>query len=85
MHQIVYNLFIYLFIYLFILVLPLYCYQPISLHPRAHMLSHVIPWTSARQAPLSTDFSRQDTGVGCHFLLQDYIQFKTNITENTSM
>ena len=29
----------------FFLVLPLYCYQPISLHPRGHMLSHVIPWT----------------------------------------
>ena len=28
------------------------------------------PWTVARQAPLSTEFSRQDAGVGCHFLLQ---------------
>ena len=27
-------------------------------------------WTIDRQAPLSTGFSRQDTGVGCHALLQ---------------
>ena len=27
-------------------------------------------WTVARQAPLSMGFSRQDTGVSCHFLLQ---------------
>ena len=45
---------------LFFLVLPHYCYQPISLHPHAHMLSHVIPWTSARQTTLSMDFSRQE-------------------------
>ena len=44
----------------FFLVLPVYCYQPISLHPRAHMLSHVIPRTSARQTLLSMDFSRQE-------------------------
>jgi len=29
-----------------------------------------IPWTVARQAPLSMEFSRKNTGVGCHFLLQ---------------
>ena len=28
------------------------------------------PWTLARQAPLSMGFSRQEYGVGCHFLLQ---------------
>ena len=28
------------------------------------------PWTVARQAPLSGDFSSKNTGVGCHFLLQ---------------
>ena len=49
----------YKFIYLF-LVLPVYCYQPVSLHPHADMLSHVTPWTAARQAPLSMDFSRQE-------------------------
>ena len=30
----------------------------------------VTPWTVACQAPLSIAFSRQDTRVGCHFLLQ---------------
>ena len=49
-------IFILFLLLLFFLVLPVYCYQPISLHPRAHMLSHVIPWTSARQTPLSMDF-----------------------------
>ena len=38
------------------------------------LLSHVwffaTPWTVAYQAPPSMEFSRQDTGVGCHFLLQ---------------
>ena len=36
-------------------------------HPRAHMLSHVIPWTSARQVPLSMDFSRQEYWSGLPF------------------
>ena len=48
-----------LFIFIYFLVLPVSWYPPISLHPRAHTLSHVIPWTSARQTPLSMDFSRQ--------------------------
>ena len=47
--------------------LPLYCYQPISLHPCAHMLSHIIPWTTACQAPLSMDFSRQECWSGLPF------------------
>ena len=38
------------------------------------MLSHVrllgIPWTVARQASLSMEFSRQEYWSGCHFLLQ---------------
>ena len=29
------------------------------------------PWTVAYQAPPSMGFSRQNTGVGCHFLLQE--------------
>ena len=33
-------------------------------------LTLVIPWTVACQAPLSVGFSRQNTGVGCHALLQ---------------
>ena len=28
-------------------------------------------WTAVHRAPLSMGFSRQDTGVGCHFLLQE--------------
>ena len=28
------------------------------------------PWTVARQPPLSVEFSRQNTGVNCHFLLE---------------
>ena len=44
---------------IFFLVLPVYCYQPVTLHPHAHMLSHVTPWTAACQAPLSVNFSRQ--------------------------
>ena len=32
--------------------------------------SFVTLWTVARQAPLSMGFSRQEYGVGCHFLLQ---------------
>ena len=53
--------------FFFFPVLPLYCYQPISLHPRAHMLSHVTPWSAARQAPLSMDFSRQEYWSGLPF------------------
>ena len=56
----------YIYIYIY-LVLPVYCYQPISLHPRADMLSHVIPWTSACQTPLSMDFSRQEYWSGLPF------------------
>ena len=32
--------------------------------------SSVTPWTVAHEAPLFTGFSRQEYGVGCHFLLQ---------------
>ena len=38
-------------------------------------LSHVrlfaTPWTVAHQALLSLGFSSKNTGVGCHFLLQE--------------
>ena len=51
-------------IIIIILVLPVYCYQPISLHPHAHMLSHVTPRTAVRQAPLSMGFSRQENWSG---------------------
>ena len=29
------------------------------------------PWTVAHQAPLPVEFSRQNTGADCHFLLQE--------------
>ena len=38
-----------------------------TLHPHAHMLSHVTPWTAACQAPLSMDFSRQEYWSGLPF------------------
>ena len=53
--------------FFFFLVLPVYCYQPVTLHPHAHMLSHVTPWTAACQAPLSMDFSRQEYWSGLPF------------------
>ena len=56
-----------LFFFFFFLVLPVYCYQPVTLHPHAHMLSHVTPWTAASQAPLSMDFSRQEYWSGLPF------------------
>ena len=55
---------------------------PASMMMRVCVLSHsevkslsrvqlfVTPWTVAFQAPLSMGFSRQQTGMGCHFLLQ---------------
>ena len=37
---------------------------------RSVVSDSAIPWTVACQAPLSMEFSRKNTGVGCHFLLQ---------------
>ena len=71
---------IYLFIYL---VLPGNCYQLISLHPRAHMLSHVIPWTSARQTPLSMDFSRQEYWSGLPFLSPELMVLNCGVGEDS--
>ena len=70
----------YLFFFFF-LVLPVYCHQPMTLHPHAHMLSHVTPWTAACQAPLSMDFSRQEYWSGLPFpspswyLLTGFLEF----------
>ena len=36
----------------------------------SHVQFFATPWTVACQVPLSTEFSRKNTGVGCHFLLQ---------------
>ena len=41
------------------------CVQPLG-----RVRLSVIPWTVACQALLSMGFPRQNTGVGCHFLLQ---------------
>ena len=35
-----------------------------------HVWLFVTPWIVACQVPLPMEFSRQETGVGCHFLLQ---------------
>ena len=59
----------------FFIVLPVYCYQPVTLHPHAHMLSHVTPWTAASQAPLSMDFSRQEYWSGLPFPSPQLIVF----------
>ena len=65
------------FLFFFSLVLPVYCYQPISLHPCAHMLSHVIPWTSACQIHLSMDFSRQEYWNGLPFPSPELVFFES--------
>ena len=41
------------------------CAQPLSC-----VRLFVALWTIAHQAPLSTGFSRQETGAGCHLVLQ---------------
>ena len=35
-----------------------------------------LPWALVNQAPLSRGFPKQDTGVGCHFLLQGIFPFQ---------
>ena len=41
-----------------------------AMHVRSVVTDSATPWIVVPQAPLSMGFSRQDTGVGCHFLLQ---------------
>ena len=53
--------------FFFFLVLPVYHYQRVTLHPHVHMLSHVTQWTAARQAPLSMGFCRQEYWSGLPF------------------
>ena len=64
---------------LFFLSSTSFCYQPITLHPHAHMLSHVTPWTAARQAPLSMDFFRQGYWSGLPFPSPGQRMFNFNI------
>ena len=39
----------------------------------SHVWLSAIPWTIAHQAPLSMNFPSKDTGVDCHFLLQEIL------------
>ena len=72
------------FFFFFFLVLPVYCYQPVTLHPHAHMLSHVTPWTAACQAPLSMDFSRQEYWSGLPFPSPDFVFFNASFSLDSS-
>ena len=47
-----------------------YCSLDIVLSRFSHVQLFVTPWTIAHQAPLSMGFPKQETGQGCHFLLQ---------------
>ena len=49
---------------------PIYSISLCMLSHFYHARLFVTLWTVARQAPLSMEFFRQDTGVSCHFLLQ---------------
>ena len=48
--------------------------EPVRCYLCAHLLKScpifATPWTGAYEAPLATEFSRQDTRVGCHVLFQ---------------
>ena len=37
----------------------------------SHVWLSETAWTAAHQAPLSMEFSRKNTGMGCHFFLQE--------------
>ena len=54
---------------LFFLVLPVYCYQPVSLHHHALMLRHVTPWTQPTRLLSPWTFPGDNPGAGYHFLL----------------
>ena len=45
-----------------------YCYC--CLRAKSCSILFVIPWTTARQDPLSMGFPRKNTEMGCYFLLQ---------------
>ena len=44
--------------------------SPVGAQSLSRVWLFVTPWTVGSQAPLSMGFPRQDTGVGCHSLLQ---------------
>ena len=45
----------------------------------SHVSDSLPPITGARQVPLSMGLPRQDTGLGCHFLLQCFFTGVTYI------
>ena len=47
-----------------------YSFQWICVCVLSRIWLSVTPWTVVCQAPLSMEFSRQDSGAGCHALLQ---------------
>ena len=50
---------------LLVIIIPWKKWKSIS-----HVWLFATPWTVICQVPLSMEFSRQNTGMGCHFLLQ---------------
>ena len=73
--------------FFYFLVLPLYCYQPISLHPWAHMLSHVTPWTAPVELFCPWTFPSQEYCSALPFpspyitLLSTKFLYKENVTQ----
>jgi len=49
---------------------PVIKYEVSEVKSLSHVRLFATPWSAAYQAPPSMGFSRQSTGVGCHFLLQ---------------
>ena len=47
-----------------------YRYGKVKVKSLSHVRLFATPWTVAYKSPQSMEFSRQNTGVGCHFLLQ---------------
>ena len=43
-----------------------------------HVRICATPWTAAYQAPLSMDFPGKSAGVGCHYLLRNYVSRGSN-------
>ena len=50
-----------------------------------HIWLFMTPWTVAHQDPLSVEFSSKNTGVGCHFLLQEIFPTWEHFFRNLSL